>query len=500
VELNLTMKRLAKFSERQSQLGLFRTSLRVRVALGVALPVLVLLSSLVGIGYWREHRLLAGQIRLTALELGEVMRGSLRHAMLVNDRKMVVNILDDIGRMENIKQVQIINLKRKVCMASWSGDLGRIRQFDDPGCRECHHLPADSLPNTVSLSAATGVLRVATLLQNEQDCIVCHDATSEHLGVLLADVSLVDIERHLLNDLRVDVMFSLGATLLVTIVVYLLINRLVVQRVEAFQSPLAEFAKGDFNSRLPVSSASADALDKLANAFNHMADELERHAREREERAKVRHRAIVEERERIAQELHDGLAQLLGYVNTKAMAVRLMLQKNQREAADRHLLQLEEAARTLFFDVREAILDLKMTGQNGASLTTILRDFAAQFGRLSGLPVSLELAPSLDSLALTAETELQLLRIVQESLTNARKHACATKVWVSIQVSNSALNLQVGDDGQGFDPGQFRTNQRPHLGLSSMRERAEAIGAEFSLDSAPGAGTRVVVRLPLERK
>jgi len=204
---------------------------------------------------------------------------------------------------------------------------------------------------------------------------------------------------------------------------------------------------------------------------------------------------IDEERQRIARELHDGLAQLLGYVTTKAMAVRLMLKNRQTEAADQHLLQLEEAARELFVDVRQANLDLKMTGQSGAGLTATLKDFTAQFSRLSGLPVELAIAPAVESLSLTAEIELQLLRIVQEALTNVRKHASATNAWISLRINDGVLELTVSDDGQGFDPDHISTTHRPHFGLSTMRERAEAIGAEFDLDSEPGAGTRVTVRL-----
>jgi len=207
---------------------------------------------------------------------------------------------------------------------------------------------------------------------------------------------------------------------------------------------------------------------------------------------------IDEERQRIARELHDGLAQLLGYVTTKAMAVRLMLKNRQMEAADQHLLQLEEAARELYVDVRQAILDLNMTGQSAAGLTATLKDFTAQSSRLSGLPVELAIAPAVESLSLTAETELQLLRIVQEALTNVRKHASATKVWISLQISDGVLEMTVSDDGQGFDPDRVPTTHRPHFGLGTMRERAEAIGAEFDLDSEPGAGTRVTVRLAVK--
>jgi signal transduction histidine kinase len=212
----------------------------------------------------------------------------------------------------------------------------------------------------------------------------------------------------------------------------------------------------------------------------------------------LRQRAIVEERERIARELHDGLAQLLGYVNTKAIAVRLMLKNGQPEAADKHLLQLEEAARELFVDVREAILSLKITGQHGDGLAAVIKEYAAQFSRFSGTPVEVNIAADAEHVPLPAEAELQLLRIVQESLTNVRKHASADKASISLQINNNILELTVCDDGAGFEPGRSRSGSWPQFGLSTMRERAETIGADFSLASDPGRGTRVVVRLKLE--
>jgi signal transduction histidine kinase len=492
------VKNLVMDSEARSRFKLFRKSLRARVALGIALPLLLVLSSLSLLHYWRERQLLEDQIRLTALQLGEVMMGSLRHAMLVNDSEMLAQVLADVGGMENVRQVQIIGLSGQVRANRRGEALEMVRQPEDLGCTECHQFSVESLPRILRLSAPADVLRISTPIENEPDCVGCHVQEGSHLGVLLVDVSLVDIEKHLLKDLRADLAISAGSTVLVTLGLYLLVHRLVVQRVEAFRRPLAEFAAGDFTSRLPLSSAPADELDELADAFNQMADELEHHVQEQAERSELRQRAIVEERERIARELHDGLAQLLGYVNTKAMAVRLMLKNRRIEDAGRHLFQLEEAARELFVDVRQAILGLKTAGQIGDGLTATLKDFAVQFNELCGVPVEVAVTPTVESLPLTTETELQLLRIVQEALTNIRKHASAARAWVSLQSYDNTLELTVGDDGMGFEPQHVRSNRRPHFGLSTMRERAEAVGAEFHLDAEPGAGTRVTVRLAVE--
>jgi signal transduction histidine kinase len=243
-------------------------------------------------------------------------------------------------------------------------------------------------------------------------------------------------------------------------------------------------------------------LDQLAQTFNRMADRLEQHTREETARADLRQRAIVEERERIARELHDGLAQVLGYVHTKATAVRLLLGRQQVAAAEGQLVQLEEAARGLFVDVREAILGLRMTSRHDLRLTGLLREYAGHFSQLSDLPVEVTITPSAETLHLSPETELQLLRIVQEALTNVRKHAGASQARVSVLNGGPTMEVQVSDDGAGFEPAAVEAGQgngRQHFGLCTMRERAESIGAELRLESTPGAGTCVRVRLALEK-
>lgn len=481
----------------RSRIRLSGTSLRVRVALGVALPILLVLTALSLMRYKRERQLLQDQTNLTVAQLGEVIMGGLRHTMLTNDREMLSQTLADIGRMETVQEVQVINLAGRVIADSYGEQIGTTWRLDDRGCVECHQFPAETRSRTARSSTSSGVLRISRPIPNEPDCVGCHEQDGSHLGVLLADLSVVDIEKRLRHNLQMDLGISAGSTVLVTLGMYLLIHWLVVRRVEVFRRPLAEFAAGDFAARLPIPSGPTDELGDLANAFNHMADELVRHTQEQEERDRLRQRAIAEERHRIARELHDGLAQLLGYVNTKAMAVRMMLQEQQVQAADENLLQLEKAARNLLVDVRGAILDLKMAEQDRVNLAAALKDFGAEFSRLNGLPVELALAPAVEGLSLAADAEHKLLRIVQESLTNVRKHASATHACVSARIDDGVLELTVSDDGKGFDPNRVWIDQRSHFGLNMMRERAEAIGAEFDLDTELGAGTRVMVRLPL---
>ena len=209
--------------------------------------------------------------------------------------------------------------------------------------------------------------------------------------------------------------------------------------------------------------------------------------------------AVTEERERIAREMHDSLAQVLGYVNTKAQATEALLENGQTERAVAQLAQLSAASRAAYADVREAILGLRTSLGEGREFVETLRDYLQLWQEQSGVAVILRIDPEERfAPAVAPLAEVQLLRIVQEALTNVRKHASATHATVSLTLVDGALQVSIEDDGAGFDPESLGRAELPRFGLSTMRERAEAIGGTLSVTSTPGAGTMVMVRLPTE--
>jgi signal transduction histidine kinase len=472
----------------------FKNSLRARVALGVALPLLVALSTLSMIHYWRELQLVEEQTHRNAVQLGEVLTSSLNHAMLIKDGENLKETLEDIGSLDNVQRVQIIGLSGKTLADSTGGSLQGFNSQQDSGCRECHDVVATERPRAIEFPATEKLMRISTPVEMRSECAECHTENSSHLGVVLVDMSFQDTQQHLLQSLRLDLGMSAIFTLLITTGIYWLIHLLVVRRVEVFQKPLADFASGNLSVRIPQFSKTEDEVNQLIKAFNQMMDEIANHTREQIERSELKERAIIEERARIARELHDGISQVLGYVNTKAMAVRLMLQKGQLNAADRQLLQLEEAARGLSMDVREAILGLKMAGQSDLDLKSALENYVDEFSRLSDLPVRLSVSIDDEEVVKEDETVLQMLRIVQESLTNVRKHAEATQAWVDLYHKNGVLNLSIRDNGLGFDADHIHQENNQHYGLITMQERSEHIGATLEITSKAGIGTQVMVQ------
>ena len=477
------------------------------MALGVALPVLVLSQAMPLVHAWRERQLIDEQNHFIETQLSTALNGSIRQAMQRNDRAMLADVLASVTTEDGIQRVRVLNLdgqvigdSRRASMAATNlvattadrVKLGAASAGSETGCAECHALPADQR-SAMTLAATDGMLQFVAPIGNEAECRNCHADGAPHLGVLLTDVSTRALDEHLASDLTTDFTLALLISIALAIVAYLMLQWLIIRRVERMREPLVQFARGDFSQRLPPGT---DELGELAGTFNDMAQQLELFTHNQEARVKVRQRAIVEERERIARELHDGVGQLLGYVNTKAMAIRLLLKSRQIEQAERQLGQLEEATRSVFIDVREAILGLKMAGQAGG-LVGGVRDYADQFSRLSDIPVKVTFPPEVRALHLPPETELQLLRIVQEALTNIRKHARAVRAEINARVIDRTLEITISDEGRGFDPARRPTDRTLSFGLATMRERAAAIGADFQLNSRPGGGTVLTIRLAL---
>jgi signal transduction histidine kinase len=202
--------------------------------------------------------------------------------------------------------------------------------------------------------------------------------------------------------------------------------------------------------------------------------------------------AVADEHLRIAHELHDGQAQVLAYVNTKVQAVQEFLRRGQIEKAADQLEQLAAAAREVYADVREGILGLRAAANAEHGFVEALRHHLETWQDQCGIKTELSLAS--DAPHLTPDVELQLLRITQEALANVRKHSEARRVEVRLDNASTGLRIMVIDDGKGFEiDAAGRPVGRPRFGLSTMRERAEAIGARFEIESGLGEGTRIQV-------
>jgi signal transduction histidine kinase len=204
--------------------------------------------------------------------------------------------------------------------------------------------------------------------------------------------------------------------------------------------------------------------------------------------------AVAQERLRIAHEMHDGIAQVLGYVNTKVQAANEYIRRGSTDEATVQLSELGTAAREAYGDVREAIVDLRTLPEPNRSFAEVLEEYLNRWKEQTGISTQFTME---DDLLLPAATELQFVRIIQESLTNVRKHSKATTAKIDIRRRDGRLVVSIEDDGVGFNPATLARGEFPRFGLATMRERAEGIGGTFAIESVAGQGTRVRAEVPI---
>ncbi len=207
-------------------------------------------------------------------------------------------------------------------------------------------------------------------------------------------------------------------------------------------------------------------------------------------------RATTLERERLAREMHDTLAQLLGFVSTKSKAAHELLSLGQIDLARTQLDQLSKLTQELYADTRELILGLHSETGPERGLVLALAEYTKQFSEFSGIETSLAM-DGFQEIQLAPTVEVQLIRVVQEALSNVRKHAHAHSARVNFEFHGDAARVEIADDGAGFDPSNIARAEFPRFGLTSMRERVEAIGGTFTIESAMGRGTKVQIEFPL---
>lgn len=215
---------------------------------------------------------------------------------------------------------------------------------------------------------------------------------------------------------------------------------------------------------------------------------------------RIQHLSVLQERERIAREMHDGMAQVLGYVNTEILALRKFNSDGRLSEASQELEKMQETVQQLYADVREGILGLRIASHQNGGLVMSIKEYLDRYQDMSGIAVHFEALPNAECLRLPPAAEVQIIRIVQEALTNVRKHARVMSVRVDLELKEGQFRCEVADKGRGFDPANLVHIGWPRFGLQTMRERAEAVGGSFAVEAKPGHGTKVVIKVPLANK
>jgi NarL family two-component system sensor histidine kinase LiaS len=258
-----------------------------------------------------------------------------------------------------------------------------------------------------------------------------------------------------------------------------------VRRIQHLVLATRQFAEGNYARRVEVSRR--DEIGQLEQHFNQMAEQLAESMVQRQTLAEQN--ARLAERARLSRDLHDSVKQHLFAVSMQVGAA--LAQVEQESSVRKHLLETDTLISQAQQDLTALIHELRPSALQQKGLPAALREQALDWGRQHGIAVELELAE--ESTAPLAVEEA-FWRIAQEALSNVARHSQATSVQVRLMYLPQEVTLTIADDGRGF---ALTDGQPGGIGLHSMRERLAEVGGSISIQSQPGAGTRVLARCPL---
>lgn len=243
----------------------------------------------------------------------------------------------------------------------------------------------------------------------------------------------------------------------------------------------------------PPRSFADDEAQVLALLANAAAIALENSRLIEAGKEQAKENASLAERQRLAAELHDNLAQTLGALHLSVDMLGREMAAGEKEKAALLLAQMQANLKNAYAQVRTALTGLQESPPPEAEFVDALQALVAEFEQQTGLPVNLRL-PAAEALRLTAVAQKQSLHILREALTNIRRHARASRVEVKAAAGAEGVQFVVADDGIGFDPDQAAGHH--HLGLTIMRTRAERSQGQLVIESHPGAGSRLILTFP----
>lgn len=319
------------------------------------------------------------------------------------------------------------------------------------------------------------------------------DGEAGLVRVGISDQSVRSTLARLTTQLSLTVMGVLGVSLLAASFLTMVLTRPILELVDAARS----VGRGDFS--VQVGRWANDEIGDLAEAFNQMTGELSRMDEIRAERESLRRQLIEgmisaqeEERKRIARELHDSTSQSL-----TSLKVGLRSLEDRCESPELHeqIDDLRSVLDSTLSEVHNLAVQLRPLALDDLGLEAGLRNYIDEWRcrHQVHLDATIYLLPE----RLPEAVEVALYRIVQEALTNVARHAQASAVSVLVEQRADQVIAVIEDDGVGFE--RHGSHPRPHLGLIGIRERAELLGGSLTVETAPGKGTSLFIRIPLSR-
>lgn len=268
------------------------------------------------------------------------------------------------------------------------------------------------------------------------------------------------------------------------------------RRLEPIMETMLSLEKGNFtrpNLNLGEDEIGrlGEQLDRIIKKWEEQVTSLQRLSNHNAELAdQARYSAVIEERQRLARELHDAVSQQLFAISMTATAVGRIMDKDF-EKAKRQIFLIEEMASVAQSEMRALLMHLRPVHLEGKRLSEAVSDLLQELR--AKVPIEIEWEMD-DGIALPKGIEDHLFRIVQEVLSNALRHSKATKLELKLLHRQDGIRLYIRDNGVGFD---LQEKKQSSYGLTTMQERVTEIGGSISILAAPNQGTRIDIRVPL---
>ncbi len=305
------------------------------------------------------------------------------------------------------------------------------------------------------------------------------------VGAMFVQLALPITEGEFLHSVLVGAVLPVAIGMLVAgivagVVFGYFMARGLTRRLKTLAEAADDWSRGNFSAI--ARDTSGDELGQLARRLNHMAEQLQNLLQTRHELA------TMEERNRLARDLHDSVKQQVFATAMQVGAARALLDQNPG-ASKENLAEAERLVRQAQQELTTLIQELRPAALEGKGLATALRDCAADWTRQTHIPIEVRVR---GERPLPLRLEQALFRVAQEALTNIGRHSGAHSAEVELVWHHNEVALTISDDGRGFDPSVANGKG---LGLQSMRERMEAQGGHLEVKSKPGSGTQIIARL-----
>jgi signal transduction histidine kinase len=413
-----------------------------------------------------------------------------------------------------INEVVVFSSTQKIYASGETSEIGQTRND------EYIALALESGETVSRTEEQYGQSEVCVVLPvfNQPECHGCHDADLQVLGAIEVGLNRSSLDAHIGEQTMIMgliaglTFFILGGALA------FMFRSAVVRPLSKLGSSARMIAEGDFSARAEVKAK--DEVGMVARTFNEMADRVQSYAGALEEskrdleqkiqdrtaqlqematlRGQLLERLISaqeEERRRIARELHDEAGQALTMMMMDLARAIEALPAEATEARERLTQSRSLAAQTLA-ELRKLIYDLRPEVLDQLGLVPAMRSYARSRLEAENIKTRLRFVGFARG-RLSPEIEITLFRVIQEAVTNIIRHSSASKVSIEVTRVKSAVTATVSDNGKGFDANAAL--QAPESwGLRGIRERVSVVGGEFSIESAVGQGTRILIKIPLD--